>query len=60
MKNLITITLTIVSSMTCQIILAQGGAPPPPGVPIDGGLSILFGAAIAYAAGKTLNKKRNE
>lgn len=36
---------------------AIAGPPPPPGVPIDGGVSILAAAAIGYGAYKMRKRK---
>ncbi len=41
------------------LLMAQDG-PNFPGVPIDGGLSILMGAGIAYGAKKMYDSQKND
>ena len=54
MRNLfLIITITLIPS----VIMAQ---PNLPGVPVDGGLSILLGAGVAYGAKKVFDKQKND
>jgi hypothetical protein len=50
MKYKILITLSILTFVALNVILAQGpgGPPPPPRIPIDGGALLLLGAGAAY------------
>ncbi|MAY82598.1 MAG: hypothetical protein CMP59_00530 [Flavobacteriales bacterium] len=73
MKKLITITFLFLAIGFSQDLIAQppdpggGGDPkpgcfPPPCVPIDGGLSFLLAAGVAYGGKKVydMNKKEEE
>ena len=59
MKLFIIISLFVIAPIT---ILAQDFGPtyPNPGIPVDGGLSILLGAGVAYGAKKVFDKQKND
>jgi hypothetical protein len=56
---IIFLVVFIFSPLFVQTIIAQPPPPDPQEIPIDGGLSFLLAAGVAYAA-KRLYKSRNE
>jgi len=60
-KNSIKIALVFVVLLTAEYIFAQtppaNRPPPPPGLPIDGGLFTLLAVAFGYGINKLRNKK---
>jgi hypothetical protein len=68
MKNLFLTSLSILALiLLAQLVSAQPTALPPSGfpgppvtaLPIDGGLSLIIGGGIAYAAKKAYAKKKS-
>jgi hypothetical protein len=55
MKKFIVFVSALASQLMLTDVFAQ--APPPPGVPIDGGITIIIGAAIAYGVREKLKSK---
>lgn len=50
---------TLGFSLIASFLHAQGG-PNPPGVPIDGGLSILLAAGLGYGAKKMYDSQKDK
>ncbi len=55
---LVFLLIFVLSPLFVQTIVAQPPPPPPVDIPIDGGLSFLLAAGVAYAA-KRLYKDRD-
>lgn len=60
-KNTFKIALVFVALLATEFLFAQNAPanrpPPPPGVPIDGGIFTLVIAAFGYGVSKLRNKK---
>lgn len=54
----------LVTTVACiNVVLAQGPPPPPPPpsqIPIDGGVSLLVAAGVAYGAKKVYDNKKKK
>lgn len=53
-------TLTLCLLCTGSLLYAQGGpgGDPDPAIPIDGGISLVIAAGVAYAAKKGYDKRK--
>ena len=51
---------SILFSLTGFMSIAQAGPPPPPGLPIDGGVEVLFLVAIIFGALKIIRINKKE
>jgi hypothetical protein len=63
MKNKLAFLLLTFICITCTVVVkAQTEDPPPPdsGVPIDGGASLLVGAAVVYGVKKYKDRKKEQ
>jgi len=50
-----------VTALVCVASVAFSAPPPPPAqVPIDGGLSLVIGAGVAYGAKKIYDKRKDK
>ena len=58
-KVLLAVFTVIFLFLLPNTLLAQG-PPPPPGVPIDGGVSLLVAAAVGYGVVKMRQKNQSE
>ena len=60
-KNTLKIALILVLVLTSEFMFSQtppaNRPPPPPGLPIDGGIFTLFAVAFGYGINKLRNKK---
>ncbi len=57
---LILLLLFSLAPMFVDFVFAQPPPPPPDPIPIDGGLSALAAAGVAYAAKKLYSAKKQE